>query len=69
MSRPRCATLALGTLKAAVKTVEMNRKLKQAGHTEAEIQQLRRVIAAQTEGTGLAIGPGAEVAAVRVGQP
>ena len=42
MSRPRCATLALSTLKAAVKTVEMNRKLKRAGYTEAEIQELRR---------------------------
>jgi len=49
MSRPKCATLALGTLKAAVKTVEMNRKLRQAGHTEAEIQELRRAIAAQGE--------------------
>ena len=46
MSRPTCATLALGTLKAAVKTVEMNRKLKQAGRTEMEIQELRREIAA-----------------------
>lgn len=43
-SRPQCATLALGTLKGAVKTVEMNRKLR----------------AAQAEGTGLVIGEGAE---------
>lgn len=56
MARPRCATLALGTLKAAVKTVEMNRKLHQAGHTEAHIQELRRAIAAQAEGTGLVLG-------------
>ncbi len=63
MSRPRCATLALGTLKAAVKTVEMNRKLRQAGHTDGEIQALRRAIAGQAEGTGLVIGDGAEEAA------
>lgn len=64
MSRPRCATLALGTLKAAVKTVEMNRQLVQAGRTEAEIHALRRAIAAQAEGTGLVLGQGAEQAAV-----
>jgi nitrogen fixation NifU-like protein len=62
-SRPRCATLALGTLKAAVKTIEMNRKLKAAGHTDAGIAELRRAIAAAAEGTGLALGEGAEAAA------
>jgi len=41
-ARPGCALLALGTLKAAVKTVEMNRQLKGAGHTEEQIQALRR---------------------------
>ena len=41
-SRPRCATLALGTLKAAVKTLETNRALARAGHTKAEIEELRR---------------------------
>lgn len=30
-ARPQCALLALGTLKIAVKTVEMNRKLRAAG--------------------------------------
>ena len=44
-SRPGCALLALGTLKGAVKTVEMNRKLKEAGHTDEQIQDLRREIA------------------------
>jgi len=42
-ARPGCALLALGTLKAAVKMVEMNRKLKAAGHTEEQIRELRRV--------------------------
>jgi len=41
-SRPGCALLALGTLKGAVKTVEMNRKLKAAGHTDEQIAELRR---------------------------
>ncbi|HEV2669630.1 MAG TPA: iron-sulfur cluster assembly scaffold protein [Gemmatimonadales bacterium] len=62
-SRPQCATLALGTLKGAVKTVEMNRKLRAAGHTDREIAALRREIAAQGAGTGLVIGEGAEQAA------
>ena len=41
-ARPGCALLALGTLKAAVKTVEMNRKLREAGHSDAQIAELRR---------------------------
>ena len=55
-ARPRCATLALGTLKAAVKVVEMNRKLKAAGHSAAEIAALRNAIAAAATGTGLVLG-------------
>ena len=62
-SRPQCATLALGTLKGAVKMVEMNRKLRAAGHSSKEIRELRRAVAAQGAGTGLVIGEGAEEAA------
>jgi nitrogen fixation NifU-like protein len=62
-SRPRCATLALGTLKAAVKAAEMNRKLKGAGKSEMEIAELRRAMAEAAEGTGLVLGEGAETAA------
>jgi nitrogen fixation NifU-like protein len=40
-SRPRCATLALGTLKAAVKRVETDRKLRASGKTDEEIERLR----------------------------
>jgi len=58
-ARPQCALLALGTLKAAVKTVEMNRKLKEAGHTEEQIEELRREIARQGEGAGVVVGEGA----------
>lgn len=67
-SRPRCATLALGTLKAAVKRVEMDRKLRAAGRSEEEIRRMRDTIAAQAAGTtGLVIGEGAEEAAKRTG--
>ena len=62
-ARPRCATLALGTLKAAVKAVEMNRKLKAAGHTDADVAELRRAMAAAAGATGLVLGEGAEQAA------
>ena len=40
-SRPQCATLALGTLKGAVKMVETNRRLRAAGHTDEEIVRVR----------------------------
>jgi nitrogen fixation NifU-like protein len=40
-SRPQCATLALGTLKGAVKIVKMNRELRAAGYTDAEIVRVR----------------------------
>ena len=59
-ARPGCALLALGTLKGAVKTVEMNRKLRAAGHTDEQIRELRRAIAAQGRGIGVVVGEGAE---------
>ena len=59
-TRPACASLALGTLKAAVKTVEINRKLRAAGHSDADIAALRRAVAAQAAGTGLVLGEDAE---------
>jgi len=62
-ARPGCALLALGTLKAAVKTVEMNRKLREAGHTDEQIRELRRAIAEQGEAAGVVVGEGAEQAA------
>ena len=42
-ARPGCALLALGTLKEAVKTVEMNQKLREAGHSDEQIAELRRL--------------------------
>ena len=64
-SRPRCATLALGTLKAAVRRLSMDRRLRAAGRTEAEIRALRGETAAGTapEETGLVFGDGAAGAA------
>ena len=41
-ARPGCALLALGTLKGAVKMVEMNRALRAAGRTDEQIRELRR---------------------------
>ncbi len=54
-SRPRCATLALGTLKAAVKRVDTDRKLRAAGRSDEEIAQMRAAIAEQASG-GLVFG-------------
>ena len=62
-SRPGCALLALGTLKGAVKMVEMNRKLRAAGHTDEQIRELRKAIAEQGKATGVVVGEGAEEAA------
>ena len=59
-ARPRCATLALGTLKAAVKVVQTNRRLRAAGHTAADVAELRRAIAAAAAGTGLVLGDDAQ---------
>lgn len=58
-SRPRCATLALGTLKAAVKRIEMDRRLRAAGRTDEEIRLMREALAAQAGGSGLVFGEGA----------
>ncbi len=65
-SRPRCATLALGTLKAAVKRIEMDRKLRAAGRSDEEIRTLREALATQAAG-GLVFGVGAEDEARRRG--
>lgn len=62
-SRPRCATLALGTLKAAVKRIEMDRQLRAAGRSDEEIHRLREALAAQAAGTGLIFGEEAAAAA------
>jgi nitrogen fixation NifU-like protein len=62
-ARPRCATLALGALKAAVRVAEMNRRLAAAGKSSLEIAELRRAMAEAAEGSGVVLGEGAEQAA------
>jgi len=47
----------------------MNRKLRAAGHTDVEIAELRRAVAAQAAGTGLVIGEGAAAAAAAPPSP
>jgi nitrogen fixation NifU-like protein len=66
--RHRCATLALSTLKAAVKTLEMDGKLRAAGHSEEEIRRMRREIAARAAGAGLVVGEDAAAAAREAGR-
>jgi nitrogen fixation NifU-like protein len=61
--RHRCATLALGTLKAAVKTLEMDGRLRAAGHSEEEIRRLRQELAARAAGAGLVVGDAVEATA------
>ncbi|MGD2154838.1 MAG: iron-sulfur cluster assembly scaffold protein [Gemmatimonadales bacterium] len=63
--RHRCATLALGTLKVAVKTLETDRKLRDAGYSAEEIARLRA--ATTVREPGLVVGAGAEAAARRTG--
>ncbi len=60
-SRPRCATLALGTLKAAVRRVDMDRRLRAAGRSEEEIRARRGT--APPEEAGLLFGDRAAAAA------
>lgn len=68
-SRPRCATLALGTLKAAIKQLEMDRRLREAGRSDEEIRGMREALAAQAAGAGLVFGAGAAAAAGRGRDP
>ena len=58
-ARPRCATLALGVLKSAVKVAAMNRRLRAAGHSEARIAELRQAVAATGAGETGASADGA----------
>ncbi len=57
--RHRCAMLALATLKAAVRVIEMDGKLRSAGHSDEEIKALRDAAAKRVAGAGLVVGSGA----------
>ena len=67
-SRPQCATLALGTLKAAVRRLSMDRQLRAAGKTDAEIRALRGEGAEAAQEAGLVFGEKAASAAAAAGQ-
>jgi len=60
--RHRCATLALATLKAAVRVIEMDEKLRGAGYSDEEIRELRDAAAQRVAGAGLVVGTGAHAA-------
>jgi len=62
-SRPQCATLALGTLKAAVRRLEMDRQLRAAGRSDAEVRALRGQADVPVEDGGLVFGEAAAQAA------
>ena len=62
-ARPRCATLALGTIKAAVRAIDINRKLRASGKTDEQIAALRKALQDQAAGTGLVFGENAAAAA------
>ena len=55
-ARPGCATLALGTLKAAVKMIETDRSLRAAGKSDEEIKKLREEVAARAAGPAFVVG-------------
>jgi len=55
-ARPGCATLALGTLKAAVKVIETDRSLRAAGKSDEEIRKLREEVAARAAGPAFVVG-------------
>lgn len=59
-SRPRCATLALGTLKAAVRRLDMDRRLRAAGRSDDDIRALRGEL--PSEDAGLVFGDRAAAA-------
>ena len=58
-ARPGCATLALGTLKAAVKMIETDRRLRAAGKNDEEIRKLRDELAAKAAGPAFVVGDAA----------
>ena len=58
-----------GGQRAGSPRVPLNREFRAAGHSDEEIRELRRAIAAQAEGTGLVLGDGAEQAALTGAAP
>ena len=68
-SRPSCATLALGTLKAAVRSLELDQRLRAAGRTEEEIRALKNELAERLAEPGLTLTMPATPSARRSDEP
>ena len=58
--RERCATLALGTLKMAARSIQSHRRLRAAGHTDEQIQEMQRALLNARSEAGLVYGSAAE---------
>ncbi len=58
--RERCATLALGTLKMAARSIQSHRRLRAAGHTDEQIREMQRALVNARSEAGLVYGKAAE---------
>jgi nitrogen fixation NifU-like protein len=58
--RERCATLALGTLKMAARSIQSQRRLRAAGHSDEQIRQMQRALLEARAEAGLVYGTAAE---------
>jgi nitrogen fixation protein NifU and related proteins len=58
--RERCATLALGTLKVAARSIQSHRRLRAAGHTDEQIREMQRALLNARADAGLVYGAEAE---------
>jgi nitrogen fixation protein NifU and related proteins len=58
--RERCATLALGTLKMAARSIQSHRRLRAAGHTDEQIREMQRALLNARADAGLVYGAEAE---------
>ncbi|MGH7630612.1 MAG: iron-sulfur cluster assembly scaffold protein [Gemmatimonadales bacterium] len=58
--RERCATLALGTLKMAARSIQSYRRLRAAGHTDEQIREMQRALINARSEAGLVYGKEAE---------
>ena len=58
--RERCATLALGTLKMAARSIQSHRRLRAAGHSDEEIREMQRALLNARADAGLVYGTAAE---------
>jgi hypothetical protein len=58
--RERCATLALGTLKMAARSIQSHRRLRAAGHSDEAIREMQRALLDARADAGLVYGTAAE---------